>query len=192
MALGRLWCHPAEEERLTSPYVVVLCAFGFTGARLNEILTLRWDHVDLERGWLNRADSKTGAKTVYLNVPARRLLGDLPGWKAIRSWCRSSAGAKHLVNWKALAQIRELAQLPDLRCTTSALVASIGAGAGLGLPVIVPCLGHAQALRRLAMPTCIRPVQQAAADLIGGKLAAAMNVDKRRSPDESRRTRQSA
>jgi integrase len=45
----------------------------FKGARRNEILTLRWDHVDLERGWLNLADSKTGAKTIYLNAPSRQL-----------------------------------------------------------------------------------------------------------------------
>ena len=50
----------------------------FTGARLNEILTLRWDHVDLERGWLNLADSKTGAKTIYLNAPSQQLLAALP------------------------------------------------------------------------------------------------------------------
>ena len=41
-----------------------------TGARLGEILTLRWDYVDRERGCLKLPDSKTGAKEIHLNEAA--------------------------------------------------------------------------------------------------------------------------
>src|SRR5829696_5646415 len=69
----------AEQQRLTSPYVIAsIRLLAFTGARLTEILTLRWDHVDLERGHLNLSNSKTGAKTIYLNAAARKLLTALP------------------------------------------------------------------------------------------------------------------
>jgi integrase len=34
----------------------------FTGARLREILYLRWENLDLERGLLLLPDSKTGRK----------------------------------------------------------------------------------------------------------------------------------
>jgi integrase len=38
----------------------------FTGARLSEILTLEWRHVDFERGMLTLADSKSGKKAFHL------------------------------------------------------------------------------------------------------------------------------
>ena len=41
-----------------------------TGCRKSEILSLRWEHVDLERGELRLPDSKTGAKIVHLGNPA--------------------------------------------------------------------------------------------------------------------------
>ena len=49
----------------------------FTGCRLREILHLKWDQVDLERGLLFLADSKTGRKTVILNAPALAVLTGL-------------------------------------------------------------------------------------------------------------------
>jgi integrase len=49
-----------------------------TGARLREILHLKWDHVDLERGLLLLADSKTGKKAIVLNAPAMDILANLP------------------------------------------------------------------------------------------------------------------
>jgi integrase len=46
----------------------------FTGARLREVLHLKWEHVDLERGLLLLPDSKTGKKTIVLNAPALSVL----------------------------------------------------------------------------------------------------------------------
>ena len=45
-----------------------------TGCRLNEIMTLKWDHVDLAGKMLRLPDSKTGAKQVHLGQPAVELL----------------------------------------------------------------------------------------------------------------------
>jgi len=49
----------------------------FTGCRLREILNLRWEHVDLERGLLFLPDSKSGRKTVILNAPALTVFNGL-------------------------------------------------------------------------------------------------------------------
>ena len=49
-----------------------------TGCRLREILNLRWDEVDFERGLLLLADSKTGRKAVVLNGAALHVLSKLP------------------------------------------------------------------------------------------------------------------
>src|SRR5205807_7410051 len=49
-----------------------------TGARLREILHLKWEHVDVERGLLLLPDSKTGKKAIVLNAPALDILANLP------------------------------------------------------------------------------------------------------------------
>jgi integrase len=49
-----------------------------TGARLREILELKWEYVDLQRGLLLLPDSKTGQKAIILNAPAFDILRKLP------------------------------------------------------------------------------------------------------------------
>ncbi|WP_417784188.1 tyrosine-type recombinase/integrase [Terasakiella pusilla] len=46
----------------------------FTGCRMREVTTLRWADVDLVNGRLKLQTSKTGAKDVYLSVPAQEVL----------------------------------------------------------------------------------------------------------------------
>jgi integrase len=167
----------AEEERLTSPYVVAaIRLLVFTGARLTEILTLRWDHVDLERGFLNLPDSKTGAKTIYLNAAAKRLLATLPRLQDNPFVVPGERQGRHLVNLeKPWRKIREMAQIPDLRLhDLRHSFASVGAGAGLGLPVIGALLGHAQAATTARYAHLASDPLQQAADLIGDRLEAAM------------------
>ena len=84
--------HLAKEENqrtLLSPdAAAALRLLIFTGARLREILHLRWEHVDLGRGLLLLPDSKTGRKTIVLNRPALEILQAHP-----RNWliCHQSA-----------------------------------------------------------------------------------------------------
>jgi integrase len=95
----------------------------FTGCRMREILNLRWREVDLERGILLLPDSKTGRKTVILGADPKAPRADLN-----RPWARL----------RKYARIEDV-RLHDLRHT----FASIGAGSGLGLPIIGKLLGHA-------------------------------------------------
>lgn len=61
----------AESEKTASPYVIAaIRLLALTGARLSEILTLKWDYVDFENAALRLPDSKTGQKSIYLNAPA--------------------------------------------------------------------------------------------------------------------------
>src|SRR5215469_9387365 len=78
---------PAELARLGdalaayqgSPYVAAAVKLlVFTGARLGEVLGLRWEWIDFERGEARLPDSKTGAKTLHLPPPALEVLSDLP------------------------------------------------------------------------------------------------------------------
>jgi len=49
----------------------------FTGCRLSEILTLKWDYVDMENACIRLPDSKTGAKSVYLAPAAMEVLSGI-------------------------------------------------------------------------------------------------------------------
>jgi len=148
----------------------------FTGARLSEILTLQWDHVDLERGWLNLSDSKTGAKTIYLNAAAKRLLAALPRLEGNPFVVPGERKRKHLVNLeKPWRKIRELAQLSDIRLhDLRHSFASIGAGAGLGLPIIGALLGHAQAATTHRYAHLAADPLRDAVNLIGENIQSAM------------------
>jgi integrase len=48
----------------------------FTGARLREILGLKWEWIDLEKGLLLLPDSKTGKKAIVVNAPAMKVPAD--------------------------------------------------------------------------------------------------------------------
>ena len=61
------------------PYAVAaIRLLVFTGARLGEILGLKWEWIDFERGEARLPDSKTGAKTLHLPPPALAVLAELP------------------------------------------------------------------------------------------------------------------
>ena len=49
-----------------------------TGCRSGEILSLRWEYVDLDMGELRLPESKTGAKVVHLGDPAIAVLRAIP------------------------------------------------------------------------------------------------------------------
>ncbi|HEY5828261.1 MAG TPA: integrase arm-type DNA-binding domain-containing protein, partial [Hyphomicrobiaceae bacterium] len=97
-ALGQAISH-AQASGSLSPWTAgAIRLLLFTGARLSEILTLRWDYVDLGEGVLRLPDSKTDAKTIMLNAPAKAILaelGRLPGNPFVI--CGERPGA-HLVN----------------------------------------------------------------------------------------------
>ena len=118
-----------------------------TGARLREILELKWEYVDLQRGLLLLPDSKTGQKAIILNAPALDVLQKIPKVDDVYVIARNSdiAGQpRHDLNkpWKLVSSRSGLAgvRIHDLRHTH----ASYGAGAGFGLPIIGKLLGHSQ------------------------------------------------
>jgi len=150
----------------------------FTGARLREILHLKWDHVDFQRGLLMLPTSKTGKKSIVLNAPALAVLTSLPR-VGVYVIAGASAGAKDekpradlKKPWKAISVRSGLVgvRLHDLRHTH----ASVGAGAGLGLPIIGKLLGHTQVATTQRYAHLDHDPLRRASDFIASKLAAAM------------------
>ena len=85
---------------------------------MSEILTLRWEHVDLERRCLRLPDSKSGAKVVHLNGAAIGVLALLArepsGWVL-----PGGKEGAHLVNLqKPWRRIRRQATWATSGCTT--------------------------------------------------------------------------
>lgn len=117
----------AEKSNQISPVILdALRLLIYTGCRKNEILCLKWAEVAVAAACLRLADSKTGPRSVPLNLKALEILERQPvqldenGVKnpfvfpAQRKVKSEVAG--HLVGLpKAWERIREKAGLPDLR-----------------------------------------------------------------------------
>ncbi|HEV3073353.1 MAG TPA: site-specific integrase, partial [Thermoanaerobaculia bacterium] len=167
----------AEEESGEPVIVLAIRLLLLSGARRDEVLTLRWEHVDLEGAALNLPDSKTGKKRIPLGpaplellsaakrlegnpfvIPGRRKGGRLVGlnrpWKRIRA----RAGVDGL-------------RLHDLRHG----FASIGAAAGLGLPILGAILGHRNQTTTARYAHLSDDPLRLAAGRISGEIAASLN-----------------
>ena len=150
-----------------------------TGARLREILHLKWEHVDFERGLLLLPDSKTGKKTIVLNAAAVNVLAKLPRIGAYviageNAGARDEGPRADLKRpWQAVAKRAKLdgVRIHDLRHTH----ASVGAGVGLGLPIIGKLLGHAQASTTARYAHLDADPLRKASDRIGRHLSKAMS-----------------
>jgi integrase len=117
-----------------------------TGARLNEILTLKWSYVDLHRGLILLPDSKTGKKSIRLNEPAIKVLTRLPRLRGNPHVIVGQVDGGHVVNLqKTWRHIRALAGLDDVRIhDLRHSFASVAAASGASLPMIGKLLGHTQ------------------------------------------------
>jgi integrase len=149
-----------------------------TGARLREILHLKWEHVDVERGLLLLPDSKTGKKAIVLNAPALDILANLPrvGAYVIAGQAAGTDDEKPRADlnrpWRAIVKRAGLngLRIHDLRHTH----ASVGAGLGLGLPIIGRLLGHTQPSTTARYAHLDNDPLRRASEHIGSRLATAM------------------
>ncbi|MGE0288167.1 MAG: tyrosine-type recombinase/integrase [Bradyrhizobium sp.] len=160
--------------RIDSHTVAAFRLLILTGARLREILDLRWQYVDYQRGLLLLPDSKTGRKTIVLNGPALSILRSLDqsGEWVIKSEGEDKPRADLNRPWRTISARAKLpgVRIHDLRHTH----ASVGAAAGLGLPIIGKLLGHTQASTTMRYAHLDSDPLIKASDLIATRLSAAM------------------
>lgn len=118
-----------------------------TGARRGEVLSARWDQIDLEAGTWSKPAAGTKQKldhAVPLSDAARQLLAGLQtvGTGSDFVFPDRDGGHRRDVQdaWEALCKAASIkgARLHDLRHTYASILAS----AGLSLPVIGALLGH--------------------------------------------------
>jgi integrase len=162
-----------------SPYVVAAVKLlVFTGARLGEILGLRWEWIDFERGEARLPDSKSGAKTLHLPPPALSVLAELPRLDDNPYVIAGGKPGAALVNLeKPWREIRQAAGLDDVRLhDLRHAFASVAASSGMGLPIIGKMLGHSQPATTARYAHLADDPVKAAAAAVAGKIAAAMDA----------------
>ena len=124
--------------------VAAIRLLALTGCRENEVLSLRWDGVDLERGYLRLADTKTGRSVRPIGETAAALLGSLPRMEEnpfVFPGLRENQHLKEIKRlWYAARHAAKLdgLRLHDLRHS----FASVPATGGESLLVVRSLLGH--------------------------------------------------
>ena len=137
----------ALDRRREHPWpVAAIRLLTLTGARLSEVINLKWDEIDElgEDGASARlGDTKTGPRTIWLGPEAARLLAALP-----RPEDRERVFPEDLTSdrlYTFWVGIREEAGLPGLRIHDCRHTwASQGVMNGIGLTTVGRLLGHRQ------------------------------------------------
>lgn len=169
-AIGRTLCE-MEAERIELPSAIAAVRLLlFTGCRLNEIMTLKWEHVDLPYFALRLPDSKTGAKVVNLGQAAVAVINGIEKIAGNPYVITGRIPKQHLTDlqpfWqrvRARAGLKD-ARVHDLRHT----FASIAVSNGKSLPMIGKLLGHSQVQTTARYAHLARdPVIEAANDITG-------------------------
>ena len=115
-----------------------------TGCRRNEIVTLKWEYVDLEGGELRLPETKTGERMVPLSPAAARVLEQLPRIKGNPWVIPGFKRNRHLADlnhyWD---RVRDRADLQDVRIhDIRHSFASRALALGESLSMIGKLLGH--------------------------------------------------
>lgn len=144
--LGRVLSELEAEGKMSASGVAALRLLMLTGCRRNEVLTLRWEDVDLEAGELRLRDAKTGARWVALSPAARKVLAAIPRLSDNPWVIAGSRAGGRLANLNALwVTVRRRARLEDVRIhDLRHSFASRALALGESLTMIGKLLGHRQ------------------------------------------------
>lgn len=170
----------AKQQGLNPNSLAILRLLLLTGARRNEIASLKWEHVDFERRALRLPDSKTGAKVVPLGAPALEILSALPH-KEGSPWVFPAATGKghHVGMPRVWRKLRASARLRDVRMHDLRHgFASIAVADGGSLYLVGKILGHAQAETTQRYAHLQLDPVRAVADRTSRKLAGALKGGK--------------
>ena len=164
----------AEREGFASPAAIgAIRLLMLTGCRSGEIMSLRWDYVDLDLGELRLPDSKTGSKVVHLGDPAIAVLRGIPRTEGNPWVLPGLKRGRHIAylhgSWRRIldrAGIENL-RIHDLRHS----FASGGLLVGVGLPMIGKLLGHSKVQTTARYAHLANHPLKAAANRIASRIA---------------------
>ncbi len=178
--LGRVLNEAETSPGVSARAVAAIRLLMLTGCRCNEILTLRWEEVDLEAKALHLSDSKTGPRTISLSPEAARVLAELPRASDNPWVITGRKPGAHLVDlqhpWKLICARAGLegVRIHDLRHSFASRALALGES----LPMIGKLLGHsriettaryAHLARDSVQESAARIADSIAADIMGGR-----------------------
>ena len=165
----------------------------FTGARVSEILTLKWAYIDQEEKRLLLPDSKTGAKIIFLNEPAYEILARIVPIRGNPYVISGGLAGAHLKDLeKPWQRIRAEAEICDVRMhDLRHSFASMAVSSGQSLPMIGGLLGHKNTSTTARYAHLAAQPMHRANKMIGRHLLAAMQQPPRK-PAEPPRPNQPA
>ena len=145
-----------------------------TGCRLGEIMRLKWEYVDFDGRALRLPDSKTGAKTVHLGLPAVDVLKSIARTKDNPWVVTGTLPGAPLYDLQPFWQrVRARAGLKDVRIHDFRhTFASTAVAAGQGLPMIGKLLGHTQVQTTARYAHLAADPVKSAADSVSSTIAA--------------------
>jgi integrase len=171
----------ARYRRLSPAAIASIRLLVLTGARVSEILSLKWSHVDLAAGVLRLPDSKTGAKEILLNAAALDVLKRWPRWArspdVFPGEGRGDRKGAHRVNLTdAWAWMRRRAKVPDVRLhDLRHSFASVAVSSGQTLPIVGALLGHTQAQTTQRYAHLLDDPLRAASEATAASIVAAID-----------------
>lgn len=161
----------AEVNQWTSqPVIDSIRMLQMTGARLREVLNMRWDYVDLQNGQIHLPDSKTGRKTIFLSNKAKRYIGHIKPKPDNPYVFPGQREGSQLINiqkpWRLIRERAKLdgVRLHDLRHT----YASLAVAQNLSLPIVGKLLGHKSSKSTERYAHLYTDVMAAAAEKVSG------------------------
>ena len=183
----RRYLTPDEIQRLTTALAEfpekdvadVVRLLLLTGARKDEVLSMKWAHLDLTAGTWSKPPSSTKqneAHTAPLSAPARVLLAERLSRKADGEFVFPGRGDKHHLgdfwhSWRRLlkaAGVKEL-RVHDLRHSFASELVSGGAS----LPLIGALLGHSNPATTHRYAHLFDDAQRAAVERVGSAITNA-------------------
>lgn len=173
-----------RRERLPPSTIAAIRLLMLTGARVSEILTLQWAHVDLKAGALHLPDSKTGRKTILLSPAAVEILKTWPRFAknphVFPGEGRKTKGDHRVSLADAWAWLRTRAKIPDVRLhDLRHSFASVAASSGHSLPIIGALLGHSQPATTARYAHLMDDPLRAASDATSATIDAALTRRRR-------------
>ena len=176
--LGRVLAELEAAGTVSTSAAGALRLLMLTGCRRNEVVTLKWEHVDLEHDELRLRDAKTGARAVPLSPAAKQVLTALPH-RPDNPWVfpgRVNGSRLRTLNasWQVVRKEAELddVRLHDLRHSFASRALALGES----LPMIGKLLGHAKVQTTARYAHLGRNSVKAAAARIADSLEADMDT----------------
>ena len=150
----------------------------FTGCRKGEVIHLRWSEYHGDRLYLH--ESKTGARTVHLNIQAQTILARQPRISDIYVFPShhdtSKPRSNELSLWRKVKRVARLedVRLHDLRHT----FASHAVINKIPLPIVARLLGHSRERMTLRYAHVSDRETEAAAERIGSAMGSVLTHDR--------------